>query len=160
MAMGKLTLDLSEQEMRDMAEMAALVLSLLGQVQADIKDPRVDAWQRLCIALLKVARGVPSIGKDMELNPDCGYWFFKRPYIDEAFYSDVLDEYRDSTFWAELVGRVAEQSLVENLGQERADAMGEEERAQRLSSLEKALWNEVTHHGIDRMMFLLPGHES
>ncbi len=158
--MGKLTLDLSDAEMRDLAEIGALVLSMLGQVQADIKDPRVGAWQQLCIGLLKAARGVPSIARDMELNPDCGYWFFKRPYVDEAFYSDVLDEYRDSSFWAELVARVAEQSLVENLGQERADAMGEEERAQRLSSLEKALWNEVTRHGIDRMLFMLPPAES
>ncbi len=158
--MGKLTLDLSEGEMRDLAEMGALVLSMLGQVQADMKDSRVEAWQHLCVALLRAARGVPSIGKDMELNPDCGYWFFKRPYIDDAFYSDVLDEYRDSAFWAELVTRVAEQSLIENLGQERADSLSDEERAQRLSSLEKALWNEVTRHGIDRMMFMLPGNES
>ncbi len=158
--MGKLTLDLTEQEMRDMAEMGALVLSMLGQVQGELNDSRVEAWQRLCIALLKAARGVPAIGKDMELNPDCGYWFFKRPYIDAAFYSDVLEEYRDSTFWTELVGRVAEQSLLENLGQERVETLSDEERVQRTSSLEKALWNEVTRHGLDRMMFLLPGQES
>ena len=158
--MGKLTLDLSEEEMRHLAEMGALVLSMLGQVQADIKDSRVEAWQQLCVALLRAARGLPSIARDMELNPDCGYWFFKRPYIDEAFYSDVLDEYRDSVFWAELVSRVAEQSLIENLGQERADALSDDERTLRLSSLEKALWNEVTRHGIDRMMFMLPSVES
>ncbi len=158
--MGKLTLDLTEAEMRDAAEMAALMLSVLGQVQPELKDPRCDAWHRLCVAMLKAAHGVPAIAKDMELNPDCGYWFFKRPYIDEAFYSDVLDEYRDTTFWAELVSRAAEQCLVENLGQERADALSDEERARRLSSMEKALWNEVTRHGLDRMMFLLPGNES
>ncbi len=158
--MGKLTLDLTEAEMRDMAEMSALVLSLVGQLQGELDDARVEAWQRLCIAILKAARAVPSIGKDMELNPDCGYWFFKRPYIDTAFYSDVLEEFRDSAFWSELVGRVAEQSLMENLGQQRADSLSEEERMQRTSSLEKALWNEVTRHGLDRMMFLLPGQES
>ncbi len=158
--MGRLTLDLAEDEMRDLAEMGALVLSMLGQVQADLKDPRVESWQQLCIGLLRAARGVPSIARDMELNPDCGYWFFKRPYVDEAFYSDVLDEYRDSSFWSELVSRVAEQALIENLGQDRADAMGDDERLQRLSSMEKALWDEVTRHGIDRMMFMLPGNES
>ncbi len=158
--MGKLSLDLTEAEMRDVAEMAALVLSVLGQVQAELDNTRVDAWQRLCTALLKAARGVPSIGKDMELNPDCGYWFFKRPYIDTAFYSDVLEEQRDATFWAELVSRVAEHSLLENLGEARVENLSDEERAQRTSSLEKALWNEVTRHGLDRMMFLLPGNES
>ncbi len=158
--MGKLTLDLTEPEMREMAEMCALVLSLIGQVQGDINDSRAEAWQRLCIALLKAARAVPSIGRDMELNPDCGYWFFKRPYIDSAFYSDVLEEFRDSSFWSELVSRMAEHSLMENLGQQRVDVLSDEERSQRTAALEKALWNEVTRHGLDRMMFLLPGNES
>ncbi len=157
--MGKLTLDLTEAEMRDVAEMSALMLTLLGQVQAELNDGRAQAWQRLCTAMLNAARKVPAIGKDMELNPDCGYWFFKRPYIDSAFYSDVLDEYRDSSFWTELVGRAAEQALVENLGPA-VENLSDEERAQRTSSLEKALWNEVTRHGLDRMMFLLPGNES
>ncbi len=158
--MGKLTLDLTESEMRDMAEMCALVLTMLGQIQTELTDSRVKAWQRLCTAMLHAARKVPAVGRDMELNPDCGYWFFKRPYIDSAFYSDVLEEYRDSAFWAELVARVAEQSLVENLGQVRADSLSDAERAQRTSSLEKALWHEVTRHGLDRMMFLMPPHES
>ncbi len=159
--MGKLSLDLSEAEMRDVAEMAALVLSLLGQVTGgELNETRAAAWQRLCIALLKTARGVPAIARDMELNPDCGYWFFKRPYVDAAFYSDVLEEFRDASFWAELVSRVAEQSLIENLGQARVEALSDEERTQRTSSMEKALWNEVTRHGLDRMMFLLPGQES
>ncbi len=158
--MAKQGLELTEAQMRHLAEMSAMVLSMLGQVQPELKDARSEAWQRLCVEILSAARRMPSIAKDMELNPDCGYWFFKRPYIDRAFYSDVLDEYRDSTFWSELVARVAEQSLIENLGQERADALSDENRIARLSSLEKALWNEVTRHGIDRMMFLLPGNES
>lgn len=158
--MGHTNIEFSESEMRHLAEMSAMVLTMLGQAMPDMKDARADAWQKLCIGLLKAARGVPSIGRDMELNPDCGYWFFKRPYIDQAFYSDVLDEYRDSTFWAELVGRMAEQVLVENLGADYVAHMTEEERESRISGLEKALWNEVTHHGLERAMFMLPQEES
>lgn len=158
--MAKLDVELTEQEMLHLSEMAAMVLSMLGQVMPDLHDTRAEAWQRLCIALLKAARGVPSIGRHMELNPDCGYWFFKRPYIDNAFYSDVLDEYRDATFWSELVSRMAEQSLEESLGPEQAEQMGDEERAARVSSMEKALWNEVSRHGIERMLFMMPPQES
>ncbi len=146
--------------MRDVAEMCALVLSLLGQVPGELNETRAAAWHRLCVALLKAARKVPAIGRDMELNPDCGYWFFKRPYIDSAFYADVLEEFRDFSFWAELVSRSAEQTLVETLGPEAVENFSDEERAQRIASMEKALWNEVTQHGLERMMFLLPGQES
>lgn len=158
--MSKLDVELSETEMHQLAEMCAMVLSMLGQAMPELKDARAEAWQRLCVALLKAARGVPSIGRHMELNPDCGYWFFKRSYVDQAFFSDVLEEYRDSAFWAELVSRCAEQSLVENFGDEAVNLMSEEERAARVSSLEKALWNEVAQHGMERLLFMLPGSES
>ena len=158
--MTKLDVELSETEMHHLAEMCAMLLTILGQAMPDGGDSRAESWQRLCVALLKAARGVPSIGRHMEFNPDCGYWFFKRPYIDRAFYSDVLEDFRDNVFWAELVSRTAEQSLVENFGDEAVNMMSDEERAARVSTLEKALWNEVTHHGMERLLFRLPPEES
>ena len=96
----------------------------------------------------------------MELNPDCGYWFFKRPYIDRAFYSDVLDEYRDSVFWEELVARLSARTLVECYGQDAVDAMTPEERASHVAAMEKTLWGEVSRYGVDRLMFMLAPEES
>lgn len=158
--MGKVQLELSEQEMRDLAEVCAMGLTMLGQAMPDGRNPRADAWTRLLVNLLKAARTVPALARDMELSPDCGYWFFKRPYVDSAFYSDVLDEYRDAVFWEELVGRMSARTLAESVGEERVALMSEEERASAVSSMEKALWNEVSRHGIDRLLFMLPGEES
>lgn len=158
--MPKITLELTEAEMRRLAEVSAMSLTLLGQAMPDTRDARADAWHRLLVSLLKAARTVPAIARDMELNPDCGYWFFKRAYVDGAFYSDVLDEYRDSVFWEELVGRMATQCLVENYGHEAVERMSPEERAEKISAQEKALWHEVTRHGLDRLLFMLPGEES
>ena len=158
--MSKLDLELSETEMHHLAEMCAMVLSMLGQTMPESRDPHAEAWQRLCVALLKAARGVPSIGRHMELNPDCGYWFFKRPYVDKAFYSDVIDEYRDAAFWEELVARLAGRTLVECYGQEAVDAMSPEMRSSYVSEMEKTLWKEVTRYGVDRLMFMLAPEES
>lgn len=158
--MSKVTLELTEGEMRDLAEMSAVVLALLGQVMQDMPAARSNAWQRLCVELLKAARGIPSIASDMEMNPECGYWYFRRPYVEEAYFSDLLDEYRDSVFWEELVLRVAQQSLEETMGREAVEVMSDDERRRRSSSMEKALWNEVTRHGIDRMLFMLPDNDA
>lgn len=158
--MAKVQIELTEQEMRQLAELCAMGLTMLGQAMPDSRDARVDAWHRLMVGLIKAAKTVPAIARDMEFNPDCGYWFFKRPYIDTAFYSDVTDEYRDAVFWEELVARMASQSLADNVGGEEAESMPPEERARRTAAMEKALWNEVTRHGIDRLMFLLPETES
>lgn len=153
-------MDLNEEDMANLAEMSAMVLSMLGQVQAELDTQKVQAWHKLCVRLLKMARNVPSIRQHMELNPDCGYWFFKRPYIEEAFYSDLLDEFRDNTFWNELVTRTAEQGLLDNFDQEEILSLTEEQRTERVSSMEKALWKEVTRHGISRMGFMLSPEES
>ncbi len=158
--MGKVTLELTETEMRDLAEVCAMALTVLGQAMPDGRNPRADAWQKLLVELIKAGRTVPSIARDMELNPDCGYWFFKRPYIENAFYSDVLDEYRDSTFWEELVTRLAARSLTEIYGQDAVEGMSPEERASRVAAMEKTLWQEVSHYGVDRLMFMLAPEDS
>ena len=158
--MGKLTIELSEEELRDLAEVSAMTLTILGHAMAESRHPKVDAWHRLLVDILKAAHSVPGIARDMEMNPDCGYWFFKHAYVDRAFYSDVLDEARDATFWEELVARMASQSLAESIGADAVDAMDPEERTARLSSMEKALWDEVTRHGIDRLFFMLPPEEA
>lgn len=158
--MPKVTLELTENEMRHLAEVCAMSLTVLGQAMPDTRDTRADAWQHLLVDVLKAARTVPSIASDMEMNPDCGYWFFKRPYIDSAFYSDVVDEYRESVFWEELIARMASQSLLENLGAEEYDSLSAEERSERVAGMEKALWHEVSHHGLDRLLFMLSPEES
>lgn len=158
--MGRVTLELTESEMRNLAEICAMSLTVLGQAMPDGRNPRADAWQKLLVELIKAGRTVPSIARDMELNPDCGYWFFKRPYIENAFYSDVLDEYRDSTFWEELVTRLATRSLAEVYGQEAVESMSPEERSSLVSAMEKTLWQEVSHYGVDRLMFLLAPEDS
>ena len=146
--------------MRDLAEVCAMSLTLLGQAMPDGRNPRADRWHKLLVEIVKAGRTVPGIARDMELNPDCGYWFFKRPYIETAFYSDVLDEYRDSAFWEELVARMAGRALAEYYGQDTVDEMSPEERAGHIETMTKSLWNEVTHHGLDRLMFMLGPDES
>lgn len=158
--MGDVQLELTEKEMRHLAEMSAMTLSVLGQAMPDTNDQRIDELQQLCVGILDAARGMPRIASDMELNPDCGYWFFKRTYCEDALYTELLDEFRDSNFWAELVSRSVDQYLDETVGHIQAERMSDAEREAATSSIQKALWSEVSRHGIERMGFLLPCDES
>ena len=158
--MSKVTLELTAQEMRDLAEVCAMALTMLGQAMPEGRNPRAYAWHKLLVELVKAGRTVPAIARDMELNPDCGYWFFKRPYIENAFYSDVLDEYRDASFWEELVTRLANRALSDCYGQETVESMTPDERAAHVAAMEKTLWSEVSHYGVDRLMFMLAPEDS
>lgn len=154
------TFQFNETEMRDLAEMSAMLLEMLATAVPEGREKDADRWKKLCVKMLASAHAVPSVGADMEMTPDGGYWYFKRPYLETAFFEDCIDEYRDSVFWSELVTRLADQALIESIGEEAVNAMSEDERAERCTAMEKALWNECVHHGIDRLMFMLPAAES
>ena len=155
-AMKKVSLEFTEEEMRHLAEMMAYLLSQLSMVKSDLTDPRADTWQRLIVSILKSAHKVPAIARDMEQNPDLRHWFFTPSYLRRAFYTALMDEVRDALFWSELVGRMAEHTLEHALPPDVVETMSDEERVARTSSLENALWHEVTHHGLDRLIFMLP----
>lgn len=157
--MSRYTFSLNEEEMRDLAEMGAMVLSALGRAMPDLRNPRAVAWQQLCVRLMEKARSVPALQRHMEMNPDCGHWFFKRAYLEDSFCAELLDELSDHSFWEELVTRMAEQSLREHVGEEGLNEMSPEERERRTSTLETALWNEVSKRGVERLAFLLPPEE-
>ena len=146
--------------MRHLAEMAALTLSLLSIVKPEVDDAQAASWQSLGASILKSAHQVRSIGKDMELHPELRHWFFTPSYVNRAFFTTLLDEARDALFWSELVGRMAEHTLEHALPAEELETMSDEERAMRTSSLESALWHEVTHHGLDRLIFMLPEEDA
>jgi len=158
--MNKGNFDFSEKDMRQLAEMCAMTLTILGHAMPEKKDKRADEWQQLCIRILKLAKETPSLRRDMELSPDCGYWFFKRSYIDESFYADVMDEYRESAFWEELVSRMVEQTMAEAMGIVAIENLPEDKFKSLAAPQEKALWHEVRQHGLERLMFMLPPGES
>lgn len=155
--MKSVSVEFSEKEMRHLAEMAAFVLSFMTLAKQE--DARSREWQRLAASILKAARGVPSIGKDMEINPELKQWFFKPEYTSRAFFSALVDDIRDSLFWSELVERMADHTLLHATPPDELATLTEDDRRERTEALEAALWYEVTHHGIDRLIFMLPESE-
>lgn len=146
--------------MRQLAEMSAFVISLLAMAKTDASDAGVIAWQKLAARLLNSAAKVPDIGRNMLRHPDLRHSFFNAAYVEEAFYTSLLDEVRDSLFWSELVANMASNTLERATPPDELEKLSDEERQARVSALENAVWREVTRHGIDRLMFLLPEEAS
>lgn len=151
---------LNEKELRALAEMCAMSLDLLFAATPEGREKDARLWRDLCARVLEAAHAVPSIAADMERYPDGDTWIFKRPYRENGFFEEVIDEYRDSCFWGELVMRMAERALAESIGEEAMERLSDEERRARTSAMEKALWQECSKHGIDRLVFMLPASES
>lgn len=160
MAAKKTTIELTKEELRRLTEMAAFTLTALGMDKNEVDVRKINEWKKLGVKLMDIARKDPDLSKDMELQHDLGYWFFKPKYVEKAFYSDLLDEMRDTIFWEELVYRMAEHTLMLTLPESEAEKLSDEERHSRIAALEHALLTEVTQHGIDRLVFLAPEPEN
>lgn len=158
--MSKLSLSLDHEEMKDLAEMSALVLSMLAVSVPDGGALQAQRWRLLVAKVFENAHKVPELAEHIELNPDCNAWYFKRKYIEEAFYEDCLDEYRDTIFWTELVSRLTERDVTDQLGGEIAEQLPEEAKTQITETLEKSYWHECMTHGVERLHFILPPNEA
>lgn len=155
----KITLEFTEEEMRRLAEMSATMLSLMLLDTADEDAQNLSDWRWLTAKLLNAAHKVPDIALDMEIHPELGHWYFSQDYVEDAFYSKLLNEVRDTVFWEELVMRMAEHTMETTIPATKLKRMSENEQSASLASLEQALWHEVTNHGLDRLMFVVPETE-
>lgn len=150
------TLKLSDDEARDVAEMLSLAAVIASANQQEGAEPRLTAWGRLLARLMEELSASPKLKGRIAYAEEVGGFAFTREYEEKAFFQDCLDEYRDSMFWGDLVTRLADKAISEHMGAEYFENMTEEERRHTGEALEKALWQECSKYGIDRLGFILP----
>ena len=150
------TLKLSDEEARDLAEMLSTAATVAASNQQDGAEARLAAWGNLVSRLMKELSVTPKLKGRIAYAEDLGGYAFTREYEENAFFQDCLDEYRDHSFWADLVTRMADKAISEHLGAEYFENMPEEERRRTAEALEKSLWQECARYGIDRLGFILP----
>lgn len=150
------TLKLSDEEARHLAEMLSTAASVAAANQQDGAEGGLVAWGKLISRLMKDLSETPRLKGHIAYAEDLGAYAFTREYEENAFYQDCLDEYRDNIFWADLVTRMADKAISEHLGPEYFENMSEEERRHTAEALEKSLWQECARYGIDRLGFILP----
>lgn len=150
------SLKLSDDEARDLAEMLSTAAVVAAANQQDGAERRLVGWGKLISRLMEELADTPKLKGRIAYAEDLGAYAFTREYEENAFYQDCLDEYRDNIFWADLVTRMADKAISEHLGPEYFENMPEEERRRTAEALEKSLWQECARYGIDRLGFILP----
>jgi hypothetical protein len=72
---------------------------------------------------------------------------------------ECYDEFRQESFWEELVIRMADRDLILNIGLTAWEALGEEERRAFTIVEEKRYWSIFEKHGIDHLRIIHPPGE-
>ena len=112
------TLKLSDEEARDLAEMLSTAATVAASNQQDGAEARLAAWGNLVSRLMKELSVTSKLKGRIAYADELGGYAFTREYEESAFFQDCLDEYRDNSFWADLVTRMADKAISEHLGPE------------------------------------------
>ncbi len=83
--------------------------------------------------------------------------FFPGEKITEGVAQEKLEQFVDDVFWGELVGRLAERDLRQELGVTKTGDELSEDEEQRLSEIEDTYWREFETTGVDHLVLLKGG---
>jgi hypothetical protein len=83
--------------------------------------------------------------------------YFPNEKLTNGLVSDKLEQFVDDAFWSELVSRLAERDLRQELGATKLSDTLTEEEQQRLAALEDNYWREFESRGVDFLMLLKGG---
>ncbi|MFM2169913.1 MAG: hypothetical protein RI957_142 [Verrucomicrobiota bacterium] len=77
----------------------------------------------------------------------------------KSFFFSCYEEFRQESFWEELVIRLADRDLLQRIGFEAWNQLTEDQRRSQTADLEKRYWSEFERHGIDHLRVIHPPGE-
>ena len=113
-------------------------------------DPETAPYRRLEQKLFAIAaqQGLSDV---IEYADEFDLYFPTRA-LEESQAHSFIDEYDDDTFWEELMARLAERDLINDLGSFQALVdLSPEKRVTLLGRREEYYANEFAEHGLDRL---------
>ena len=72
-------------------------------------------------------------------------------YQEKSFFQECYDEFRNESFWEELVIRLADRDLVRKIGMKEWRKLTEEQRRERTRDIEQRYWEEFSRNGVNNL---------
>ena len=143
-------LRLSEQELATLAEMVSLAAWVASWNRRDEAELPFADYERLESKILeKTAQA--GLTEMVEFDEATGRYRLNPEYQEQSFFQECYDEFRNESFWEELVIRLADRDLIRRIGLRAWRRLSEEERRERTKDLEKRYWDEFTRSGVNNL---------
>jgi len=75
-------------------------------------------------------------------------------FQENAYFQECFHEVRNAVFWEELMIRLAERDLIQEIGPAASEALSEEERRKKAAPLEKRYWKKFQKNGTDLLFWI------
>jgi hypothetical protein len=148
----------TEQELVTLTEMVTLAASVASWNHKPGSDTGVSAYEAVENKVLEKAK-LAGLGDSIEWDEEKRRHQLKIDQEEPTFFQECYDEFRNESFWEELVIRIADRGLIREIGLPAWEKLDEEQRRKRTAETEKSLWNEFGTHGIDKLALIFPRDE-
>jgi hypothetical protein len=142
------------KEYRRLLELAHLGLWVAG---ARPEDPATMP-ERYAELAQKAFALADTFGCGDLVETDINGQYFPTEKLTEGVVTEKLEQFVDDAFWSELVSRLAERDLRQELGATKLSEELSAEEEQRLAAIEDNYWREFEASGVDHLMVLRGGH--
>ena len=143
-------LRLTDQELATLAEMVSLAAWVASWNQREGADDAFTDYEDLEGKILEKAAHA-GFGDLIEFDEEQQRYRFTSEQQERSFFQECYDEFRNESFWEELVIRLADRDLIRRIGLKAWRKLTEEERRDRTADLEKRYWDEFTRSGVDNL---------
>lgn len=148
----------SDKELATLIEMVSLAADVAAWNRKEGAQGGIANYEALEAKLMERAKQ-SGLGELIEYDSERQRQRIRQDLKQPLFFQECYDEFRNESFWEELVIRLADRDLARAVGQQRWEAMSEEERRGSTRDIEKRYWEEFTRRGIDRVVVVNPPNE-
>ena len=103
-----------------------------------------------CLKQLKA----PGLAGIIEFDMERGENRVTEKFQENAYFQECFHEVRNAVFWEELMIRLAERDLIQEIGPAAHEALTEEERRKKAVPLEKRYWEKFQKDGTDLLFWI------
>ena len=146
-------LRLSHGSYATLVEMVSLATEMAALHPSDTGQAGYARFEGIENKVLEAAKSTGLAGI-VEFDMERGKNRVTEKFQENAFFQECFHEVRNAVFWEELMIRLAERDLIQEIGPAAHEALDEEERRQKAVPLEKRYWEKFQKDGTDLIFWI------
>ena len=146
-------LRVSDDELATLVEMVSLATEMAALNPNDGGQAGYARFEEVEKKVLEAAKSTGLAGI-VEFDMERGKNRVTEKFQENAYFQECFNEFRNAVFWEELMVRLAERDLIQEIGPAAHEALTEEERHKKTVPLEKRYWEKFQKDGTDLLFWI------
>ncbi|MGJ8695974.1 MAG: hypothetical protein ACSHYF_06630 [Verrucomicrobiaceae bacterium] len=148
----------SDEELATLVEMVSLAADVANMNQTDQDQAGYARFEAVESKILETAKhnGMASV---IEFDPARNKNRVTEDFQKDSYFQQCLEEFRNSSFWEELMVRLAERDTIKEIGEPAYLALDDKARQAKTAPLEQRYWAKFISKGITPLHWIEPNGE-